>query len=78
MVLAENVRRGLRMSPHETEPYPFLKIYARKKQQDDTSQYNLCTYRVNPPCREFIVHWLRGHTDYVNQRGAASDRASEG
>ena len=78
MVLAESVRRGLRMSPHETEPYPFLKIYARKRKQDDLGQHNLRTYRVNPPRREPIVHWLRGHTDYVNQRGTASDRASEG
>jgi hypothetical protein len=31
MVLAESVRRGLRMSPHETEPYPYFKIYARDK-----------------------------------------------
>ena len=31
MVLAENVRRGLRMSPHETEPYPFLKSMQEKE-----------------------------------------------
>mgnify|MGYP006915946441 CR=1 FL=1 len=30
MVLAESVRRGLRMSPHETEPYPFLKSMQEK------------------------------------------------
>ena len=31
MVLAEIVRRGLRMSPHETEPYPFLKSMQETK-----------------------------------------------
>ena len=31
MVLAESVRRGLRMSPHETEPYPFLKSMQEKE-----------------------------------------------
>jgi len=30
MVPAENVGRGLRMSPHETEPYPFLKSMQEK------------------------------------------------
>lgn len=30
MVLAESVRRGLRMSPHETEPYPYLKSMQEK------------------------------------------------
>ena len=30
MVPAESVGRGLRMSPHETEPYPFLKSMQEK------------------------------------------------
>ena len=30
MVPTENVGRGLRMSPHETEPYPYLKSMQEK------------------------------------------------
>ncbi len=30
MVPAESVGRGLRMSPHETEPYPYLKSMQEK------------------------------------------------
>lgn len=37
MVLAESVRRGLRMSPHETEPYPFLKSMQETKTNKMTS-----------------------------------------
>ena len=31
MVPTENVGRGLRMSPHETEPYPYLKSMQETK-----------------------------------------------